>query len=147
MNNRIINLDKNITMNEKNILSTIKNYGDDINKIHKEMLSVTNNITESNTFLLKSVENHNNILGEITKQNKILSKEFLDVAQNVANEPGKLDLLVAAIYNVAEPLSVISDKVKVLEGAIEILQEKILKLETGSINTPRFSFHNLKKNE
>ena len=129
---RITHLDKNITMSQKETLNNLKNYNEDITGVQKSILKMNDNNIKAHEELSKVVNNHNLILENLTEQNKNIAKMFKGVAEEVANEPGKNNIIISAISNVTEYMNTITDKVGLLEAIINSLQEKINTMETNN---------------
>jgi hypothetical protein len=79
---------------------------------------------------MKAIQNHNNILNDLTLQNKNMANEFLNVAQDTVNDPQKFKILSVALAKSMECVNVLSDKVAFLEDILDKLQVKVAEMDS-----------------
>jgi len=106
-------------------------------------------ITQVQDETMKALSNHNNILKELSSQNRTMATEFLNVAQDTANDPSKFKIISVALGKSMECVNVLSDKVAALESLLDTLQVKITEMDSRrsfnmirSFATPRSTAQN-----
>jgi hypothetical protein len=130
LSSRISNLDENITNSQKDTINYIQKLNNDTKDIHLKINDNEKLILQAQEESMKAIQNHNNILHELTLQNKNIANEFLNVAQETANDPQKFKILSVALAKSMECVNVLSDKVAFLEDLLDKIQVKVTEIDS-----------------